>query len=54
MIDKKIIIFYNDISDHVARAEGILIKFENDLYYLDNGHCISKNKIIRIEVKENG
>ena len=58
MIGKKVVIYYNDLPDHVARAEGIVISVDEFFFNLDckefekGMQSIPKNKVVRLEERD--
>jgi len=51
MIGRKVAIFYNDLANHVTRAEGILTEISETGYVLDNKTLIPKDKVVRVELQ---
>ncbi len=59
IIGKKVAVYYNDISNSVAKIEGVLIDFDETELQIkeENKHSssltiIPKSKYIRLEVRE--
>lgn len=57
VVGKKIVIYYNDISNSVAKLEGVLLGFdETELQIKEENKkgttIIPKSKYIRLEVRE--